>query len=57
MDKFYSNMVLTSPTSPMDYSIWGYLKQQLNKQKIEILDELKKRNFVLVAKDRSNLHR
>ena len=29
--------------APMDYSIWGYLKQQLNKQKIETLDELKKK--------------
>ena len=26
--------------APMDYSIWAYLKQQLNKQKIETLDEL-----------------
>ena len=29
--------------APMDYSIWGYLKQQLNKQKIETLDELFKK--------------
>ena len=29
--------------APMDYSIWRYLKQQLNKQKIETLDELKKK--------------
>ena len=29
-------------SAPMDYSIWSYLKQQLNKQKIEILDELEK---------------
>ena len=25
----------------MDYSIWEYLKQQLNKQNVEIRDELK----------------
>ncbi|CAF3506214.1 unnamed protein product [Rotaria socialis] len=34
------------PKSPhaatMDYSIWGYLKQRLNKQKIGSLSELKK---------------
>ena len=29
--------------APMDYSIWSYLKQQLNKQKIETLDELYKK--------------
>jgi arginine repressor/hemolysin-activating ACP:hemolysin acyltransferase len=29
--------------APMDYSIWGYLKQQMNKQQIETLDELKKK--------------
>jgi hypothetical protein len=29
--------------APMDYSIWGYLKQRLNKQKIETLSELKKK--------------
>lgn len=29
--------------APMDYSIWGYLKQRLNKQKIENLGELKKK--------------
>ena len=27
---------------PMGYSIWEYLKRQLNKQNIEMLDELKK---------------
>ena len=25
---------------PMDYSIWRYLKQQLNKQNVEMLKEL-----------------
>ena len=30
--------------APMDYSIWGYLKQRLNKRKIESLNVLKK-NF------------
>ena len=44
-------------SAPMDYSIWTYLKQQLNKQKSETLDELLKRNFVSVEKDRLNLHR
>ena len=29
--------------APIDYSIWEYLKQQLNKQKIEALDELLKK--------------
>ncbi len=29
--------------APMDYSVWGYLKQQLNKQKIETLSQLKKK--------------
>ncbi|CAF4458272.1 unnamed protein product [Rotaria socialis] len=29
--------------APMDYSIWGYLKQRLNKQKIGNLNELKKK--------------
>ena len=29
--------------APMDYSVWGYLKQQLNKTEIKSLDELKKR--------------
>ena len=29
--------------APMDYSIWGYLKQRLNKQKIESLNVLKKK--------------
>ena len=29
--------------APMDYAIWGYLKQRLNKIKIETLDELKKK--------------
>ena len=29
--------------APMDYSIWGYLKEKLNKQKIETLDQLKKK--------------
>ena len=28
---------------PMHYSIWGYLKQQLNKQKIESLDDFLKK--------------
>jgi len=28
--------------APMDFSVWGYLKQRLNKQKIETLVELKK---------------
>ena len=36
-------------TAPMDYSTRGYLKQQLNKQKIETLDELKK-NFCISGK-------
>ena len=35
--------------APMDYSIWAYLKQQLNKQKIETLDELLK-NFCISGK-------
>lgn len=29
--------------APMDYAVWGYLKQRLNKQNIENLDELKKK--------------
>jgi arginine repressor/hemolysin-activating ACP:hemolysin acyltransferase len=29
--------------APMDYAVWGYLKQRLNKHKIETLDELKKK--------------
>ncbi|CAF1287268.1 unnamed protein product [Rotaria sordida] len=29
--------------APMDYAIWGYLKQRLNKTKINSLDELKKK--------------
>jgi histone-lysine N-methyltransferase SETMAR len=29
--------------APMDYAIWGHLKQRLNKKKIETLDELKKK--------------
>ena len=29
--------------APINYSIWDYLKQQLNKQKIETLDELEKK--------------
>ena len=33
-------MPKSSDAAPMDYSIWGYLKQQLNKQKIGTLDEL-----------------
>ena len=32
--------------APMDYSIWGYLKQRLNKQTIEDLTQLKK-NFCI----------
>ena len=31
--------------APMDYSVWGYLKQQLNKTEIKSLDELKKKDF------------
>ncbi|CAF5166559.1 unnamed protein product, partial [Rotaria magnacalcarata] len=29
-------------TAPMDYAVWGHLKQRLNKCKIETLDQLKK---------------
>ena len=32
----------SSDTALADYSIWRYLKQQLNKQSIETLDGLKK---------------
>ncbi len=42
--------------APMDYSVWGYLKQQLNKQKIETLSQLKKKNFKRVEKIRSDLY-
>jgi hypothetical protein len=28
--------------APMDYAVWGYLKQRLNKHEIETLDDLKK---------------
>ena len=31
--------------APMDFSVWGYLKQRLNKQKIETLIELKKKLY------------
>ena len=34
---------------PMDYSTWGYLKQQLSTQKIETLNELKKK-FCVIGK-------
>ena len=35
--------MLKSPDpAPMDYAIWGYLKQRLNKKNIETLDQLKK---------------
>ncbi|CAF4507639.1 unnamed protein product, partial [Rotaria magnacalcarata] len=27
--------------APMDYAIWGYLKQRLNKTEAKILEELK----------------
>ncbi|CAF2121468.1 unnamed protein product [Rotaria magnacalcarata] len=36
--------------APMDYAIWGYLKQRLNKKRIETLDELKKKTFILMEK-------
>jgi predicted transcriptional regulator/hemolysin-activating ACP:hemolysin acyltransferase len=36
-------MPASPDAAPMDYSIWGYLKQQLNKTRIDSLDELKKR--------------
>jgi hypothetical protein len=39
----------SSDAAPMDYSVWGYLKQQLNKQNIETLSELKK-NFCISGK-------
>lgn len=29
--------------APMDYAVWGYLKQRLNKTEIKTLDELKKK--------------
>ena len=29
--------------APIDYAVWGYLKKRLNNEKIESLDELKKR--------------
>jgi hypothetical protein len=31
--------------APMDYAIWEYLKQRLNKHEIETLDELKKKTM------------
>ena len=40
-------------STPMDYSIWDYLKHQLNKQKIEILDELSKKILYQWKKNRS----
>ncbi|CAF3386669.1 unnamed protein product [Rotaria sp. Silwood2] len=36
-------MPASPDAAPMDYSIWGYLKQQLNKIHIDSLDELKKK--------------
>ncbi|CAF4482595.1 unnamed protein product [Rotaria sp. Silwood2] len=33
-------MPASPDAAPMDYSIWGYLKQQLNKTHIDCLDEL-----------------
>jgi hypothetical protein len=29
--------------APMDYAVWRYLKQQLNKQNIQTLSQLKKK--------------
>ena len=40
---------------PMDYSIWGYLKQQPNKQNVETLDKPKKA-FIPMEKAGSNLY-
>ena len=36
-------MPKSSDAAPMDYSIWRYLEPQLNKQKIETLDELRRK--------------
>ena len=43
--------------APMDYAIWGYLKQQLNTKNIETLDQLKKKIFIRMEKNGTKLHR
>ena len=36
-------MPASPDAAPMDYSIWGHLKQQLNKTRIDSIEELKKK--------------